>query len=104
MTWEPTANLSEDLVRDFEEAFWQSCKMGDIVFLNEALKWGGETMANLLNSEGRGPLHLTAALNHQNVVKTLLEHGVQPLPDHIAVQAHNIPPVQPCTGSMCTME
>jgi signal recognition particle 43 kDa protein len=75
MTWEPTANLSEDLVRDFEEAFWQACKIGDMQFLKETLKWGGETLANLLNADGRGPLHLTAALNHQNAVRALIEAG-----------------------------
>lgn len=79
MTWEPTGNLSEDLVRDFEEAFWQACKMGDMDFLNDALKYGGETMANLVNSEGRGPLHLAAALNHQTAVRTLVKAGTHPL-------------------------
>lgn len=80
LTWEPTANLSEDLVRDFEEAFWQACRIGDMTFLNEALKYGGETLANLINSEGRAPLHLTAALNHQVAVKKLVESGVRCAP------------------------
>lgn len=75
MTWEPTENLSEDLVRDFEEAFWQACRIGDLTFLNEALKWGGETLANLVNSEGRSPLHLASALNHQMAVQRILEAG-----------------------------
>lgn len=76
MTWEPTENLSEDLVRDFEEAFWQACRIGDLTFLNEALKWGGETLANLVNSEGRSPLHLASALNHQMAVQRILEAGM----------------------------
>jgi signal recognition particle 43 kDa protein len=92
MTWEPTANLSEDLVRDFEEAFWQACKTGDMSFLTDALRWGGETLANLVNDEGRAPLHFAAALNHRTAVKALIDAGVlqPPLLHALSCCAHCI--------------
>lgn len=78
MTWEPTPNLSEDLIRDFEEAFWKACKSGDAVFLAEALQYGGATAANLVNSEGRAPLHFAAALNNGTLCQQLIDAGAPP--------------------------
>eukprot|EP00892_Ulva_mutabilis_P008942 jgi/Ulvmu1/641/UM010_0011.1 len=75
MTWEATANLSEDLVRDFEEAFWAACKAGDAAFIAQALRYGGATVANLVNSEGRAPLHFASALNNSTLVQSLLDAG-----------------------------
>jgi signal recognition particle 43 kDa protein len=79
MTWEPTENLSEDLIRDFEECFWQACKAADMQVLGPALQYGGETMANIVDAERRSPLHFAAALNQQHLVTALLDAGVPPL-------------------------
>lgn len=78
MTWEPTPNLSEDLIRDFEEAFWKACKAGDAAFLSEAMQYGGATVANLVNAEGRAPLHFAAALNNGTLCQQLLDAGAPP--------------------------
>lgn len=75
MTWEPDTNLSEDLVRDFEEAFWAACKAGNAEFLAEALRYGGATVANLANADGRSPLHFAAALNNSTLCRQLLDAG-----------------------------
>lgn len=80
MTWEPTENLSEDLVRDFEEGFWQACKASDMEVLGPALQYGGETMANIVDTEQRSPLHFACALNQQHLVTALLDAGVPLLP------------------------
>jgi hypothetical protein len=83
MTWEPSDNLSEDLIRDFEEAFWQACKVADTAFLKEALQYGGETLANIVNEDGRAALHFAAALNHKDLISHLLEAGTCYNPQHL---------------------
>ena len=75
MTWEPKDNLSEDLVRDFEEGFWTAVKAADIAVLEPALQYGGETAANMVDAESRGPLHFAAALNQLDLVDRLLAAG-----------------------------
>ena len=75
MTWEPKDNLSEDLVRDFEEGFWTAVKAADIAVLEPALQYGGETAANMVDAESRGPLHFAAALNQVDLVDRLLAAG-----------------------------
>lgn len=85
MTWEPTPNLSEDLIRDFEEAFWAACKAGDAAFLTEALQYGGPVLANIVNADGRGALHFAAALNNTTLVQQLLDAGAP----------RRLPPPQP---------
>lgn len=77
MTWEPTDNLSEDLIRDFEEGFWAAVKSADLSVLAPALQYGGATAANLVDAESRGPLHFAAALNQVDLVDKLLAAGVR---------------------------
>jgi ankyrin repeat protein len=75
MTWEPKENLSEDLLRDFEESFWQACKTADMDVLEPALRYGGDTMANVVDSSQRSPLHYAAALNKGPLIERLLSAG-----------------------------
>ena len=79
MTWEPTDNLSEDLIRDFEEGFWQACKAGKMEILEPALQYGGETMANITDSDLRTPLHFAAALDQKDLTAKLLDAGARAL-------------------------
>ena len=75
MTWEPKDNLSEDLVRDFEEAYWQAVKNADSAFLDEALQYGGETVANITDSDRRTALHFAAALNQADLISKFIKAG-----------------------------
>lgn len=83
MTWEPTDNLSEDLVRDFEEGFWQACKTGNMDVIEPALQYGGDTMANIVDSEQRSPLHFAAALNQKDLTANLLDAGTLLAFEHV---------------------
>lgn len=75
MTWEPGDNLSEDLLRDFEESFWQACKTADMDTLEPALQYGGDTIANLTDADKRGPLHFAAATNRKGLIDRLFQAG-----------------------------
>jgi signal recognition particle 43 kDa protein len=75
MTWEPKENLSEDLLRDFEESFWQACKTADMDVLEPALRYGSDTMSNIVDASQRSPLHYAAALNKRLLIERLLDAG-----------------------------
>ena len=80
MTWEPKDNLSEDLIRDFEEAFWQAVKQKGTDVLEPALQYGQATAANVVDKERRSPLHFAAALNQVDLVEKLVAAGAQMSP------------------------
>lgn len=46
-TWEPTVNLSPDLLRDFEETWWEACRKQDKETLEKFLRGGGEVLAQV---------------------------------------------------------
>lgn len=75
MTWEPSDNMSEDLLRDFEESFWQACKTADMDTLEPALQYGGDTAANLTDADKRCPLHFAAATNRKALIERLFKAG-----------------------------
>jgi hypothetical protein len=77
MTWEPQDNLSEDLIRDFEETFWQAVKTKDEEVLGPALTYGKATIANIVDKERRSALHFAAALNQVDLVERLLAAGAR---------------------------
>lgn len=75
MTWEPKDNLSEDLVRDFEEAYWTAVKNGDSEFVDAALQYGGATAANVADADRRTALHFAAALNQADLIEKFVAAG-----------------------------
>lgn len=46
-SWEPKINLSPDLVRDFEEKWWEACRKHDKDMLEKLLRGGGEVLAQV---------------------------------------------------------
>ena len=68
-TWEPADNLSEDLVRDFEESFWAAIKKNDEAFVETALEHGAEAVVAMVDSDSRSALHFGAALNNKKLVQ-----------------------------------
>lgn len=77
-TWEPTDNLSEDLLRDFEEAFWTAVKKSDTPFIDTALQYGSDTVANMVDETSRAALHYASAFNNTSLVNKLLKAGALP--------------------------
>lgn len=57
-TWEAGINLSDDLVRDYEEKWWTACRGGKVEVLREMLKGGREVL-----SQVRPPQRMYGALH-----------------------------------------
>lgn len=76
-TWEPVTNLADNLLRDFEERWWNSVKKGDEAVVSEMLGSGGSVLSRTLNEERRSALHFAAALGKAELVKKLIREGAE---------------------------
>lgn len=74
-TWEPVQNIAEDLLRDFESAWWEAAKQGDEYTLREIATGSEEVMASARDKEGRTALHYVCGKGNDRCAKFLLECG-----------------------------
>ncbi|CAD7705188.1 unnamed protein product [Ostreobium quekettii] len=101
-TWEPAINLSDDLIRDFDEGWWEACKKADKEAIGKMLRAGGPTLAKVVDEEGRSALHFAAALGSVDIVRMLLAYDADPnlgdkeeyTPLHMAAGYLHVPVVQ----------
>eukprot|EP00210_Caulerpa_lentillifera_P003140 g3000.t1 len=77
-TWEAEINLSPDLIRDFDDAWWNACADTDKDALKEYLHYGGEVLSQVLDENGRTALHFCAAKGRLDLCTLLLSHGADP--------------------------
>lgn len=77
-TWERELNLSPDLVRDFDDAWWNACADTDKEALVEYLHYGGEVLSQVLDENGRTALHFCAAKGRLDLCEIILSHGGDP--------------------------
>ena len=76
-TWEPVGNLSKDLLRDFEERWWQICRGGDAKAMAKMLETGRVVLSNTLDKERRCGLHFTAAVGSVQCTRLLINAGAE---------------------------
>lgn len=74
-TWEPSNNLSEDLVRDYDERWWNACRKGDAEAMRKMLGGGREVLSNVVDESRRSGLHFAAALGNVECTKYLIDAG-----------------------------
>jgi hypothetical protein len=74
-TWEPAANLADDLLRDFEQRWWAAVRKGDDAVVDKLMDGGGATLARTVDAERRSALHFAAALGRAPLARRLLAKG-----------------------------
>jgi len=74
-TWELASNLSDDLVRDYEEKWWAAARKAEFDVMAEMLKGGREALSAVVDENRRSALHFAAALGKPACVKLLAEAG-----------------------------
>lgn len=52
-TWEPPINLSEDVVRDYEEAWWTAAKKAEIEPMAKMLGGATKALSMIVDENGR---------------------------------------------------
>jgi len=101
-TWEPAINLSDDLIRDFDEQWWDATKNCDKGKISQLLQAGGRCLAQVIDDKGRSALHFAVALGNLEITKLLLAYGADPnlgdkdqyTPLHMAAGYLHVPLVQ----------
>ncbi|GLC39901.1 Signal recognition particle 43 kDa protein, chloroplastic [Pleodorina starrii] len=76
-TWEVAANLSEDLVRDFEEKWWTAARKADVDTLIRMVGGARELLPHVVDENRRSALHFSAALGSAECAKLLVEAGAE---------------------------
>ncbi|KAK9863353.1 hypothetical protein WJX84_001997 [Apatococcus fuscideae] len=74
-TWEPMANIAENLIRDFEDKWWAACRKGDEAAIMGMLHGDGRVLANALDENRRSGLHFAAAVGNPRCARLLLKAG-----------------------------
>ncbi|MEW5297785.1 MAG: hypothetical protein WDW36_000969 [Sanguina aurantia] len=74
-TWELSSNLSEDLLREYEEKWWAACKKADAQTMISMLAGGREVLANAVDENKRSGMHFAAALGSVDCTKIMVEAG-----------------------------
>ncbi|GAX77715.1 hypothetical protein CEUSTIGMA_g5158.t1 [Chlamydomonas eustigma] len=74
-TWEQAINLSEDLIRQYEDSWWQAARKADLQVIAKMLGGGREALAQVVDENSRSALHFAAALGNVDCVKILVEAG-----------------------------
>ncbi|GMH39684.1 hypothetical protein BSKO_07582 [Bryopsis sp. KO-2023] len=81
-SWEPTINLSPDLIRDFEDKWWDACRKHDMETLEKLMRGGGDVLAQVCDENGRTGLHFASAVGRTDVAELFLAYGADPnVPD-----------------------
>ncbi|GIL63260.1 hypothetical protein Vafri_17365 [Volvox africanus] len=74
-TWEVAGNLSEDLLRDYEEKWWNAARKADVDTMIAMLGGGRDLLAHVVDENRRSALHFAAALGSADMTRLLVEAG-----------------------------
>ncbi|KAK9833510.1 hypothetical protein WJX84_006217 [Apatococcus fuscideae] len=69
------SNIAENLVRDFEDKWWNACRKGDEAAMAGMLHGDGRVLANALDENRRSGLHFAAAVGNPRCARLLLKAG-----------------------------
>ena len=76
-TWEPTANIADNLVRDYEDRWWKACREGDAKSVRRMLAGGAKVLACSVDDDRRSGLHYAAGKGSAECVALLCAAGAK---------------------------
>ncbi|KAG1668488.1 hypothetical protein FOA52_005261 [Chlamydomonas sp. UWO 241] len=79
MSWEAAINLSEDVIRDYDNKWWAAASKAELEPMAKMLAGGRQALATIVDENGRSALHFAAARGSLDCVKMLVEAGSDPV-------------------------
>ena len=76
-TWEPTANVADNLLRDYEDRWWKACREGDADGVRRMLAGGAKVLACCVDDSRRSGLHYAAGKGSAEAVALLCAAGAK---------------------------
>lgn len=76
-TWEPTANVADNLLRDYEDRWWKACREGDAESIRKMLAGGAKVLACCVDDNRRSGLHYAAGKGSAESVALLCAAGAK---------------------------
>ena len=76
-TWEPTANVADNLLRDYEDRWWKACREGDAASIRKMLAGGAKVLACCVDDSRRSGLHYAAGKGSAEAVALLCAAGAK---------------------------
>ena len=76
-TWEPTANVADNLLRDYEDRWWKACREGDAAGVRRMLAGGAKVLACCVDDSRRSGLHYAAGKGSAETVALLCAAGAK---------------------------
>lgn len=101
-TWEPAGRVADNLVRDWEAAWWAAARKGDAGAVRTALAGGGRVLACCVDDSRRSGLHYVAGAGNAECAALLVAAGATVdardadgyTPLHLAVGYSHVPVVK----------
>lgn len=74
-TWEPAARVADNLLRDWEAAWWAACRKGDAATVRKMLAGGARVLACCVDENRRSGLHYAAGAGSAETAALLVAAG-----------------------------
>lgn len=74
-TWEPSGNVAENLLRDYEDRWWKACREGNEEAIKLMLGGGRRVLSQCVDKDRRSALHFAAATGNSRITQILCEAG-----------------------------
>lgn len=74
-TWEPSGNVAENLLRDYEDRWWKACRDANEEAVKLMLGGGRRVLSQCVDKDRRSALHFAAATGNSRITRILCEAG-----------------------------
>lgn len=74
-TWEPSGNVAENLLRDYEDRWWKACREANEEAVKLMLGGGRRVLSQCVDKDRRSALHFAAATGNSRITRILCEAG-----------------------------
>jgi len=75
--WVPSDVVADDIKRNYEAKWWQTCREGNIEAVEKMLRGGGQALVAARDADDRSGLHYACGVGNEECVRAILAYGAE---------------------------